>query len=152
MQRLGWHVNVSTTDAKRSVLAAPSHLKLLNTALDVDLVREWRQRCPNGLLVYRHVFSGGNDHDVQGRCDVLSAEAALLQPFGPVIVETPWNEERYADDLISAYRDDTVRAANLLHARGFRVAGGNFGVTWPTSRGFSTSIRIIHPPRRSACP
>lgn len=135
INHLGYHLNVATPEAARSILAAPSHLKILNTALDLNLIREWRQRCPEGLLVYRHVFEGGDSQDVGWRTDVVSREAEALLAFGGVVAETPWNEERQDDPLIAAYAADTIRSARLLSQRGFRVSVGHFSVTWPKLTG-----------------
>ncbi len=137
MSRLGWHVNAWTAEATRSIQVAPTHLKLLNTALNPETVRDWQARAgPDKLLVYRHVFDGGDDRDVLGRCDVLSREAEQLLPFGPVIVETPWNEERQFAEHVAAYAADTITATRILRARGFKVAVGHYSVTWPTDEVF----------------
>ena len=131
MASLGWHTNAWRDGAKASVLAAPGPLLILNTALDTGIVAGWRAKTPARLL-YRHVYQGSDpgDHDVQGRCDLLSREAEPLLPFG-VVVLAPWNEERQDTSLLSAYADDTVRAVNILRSRGFKVGVGNFGVCWP---------------------
>lgn len=133
---LGWHVNAWQGSAKASVERSPTHLKLLNTALDLGVVAAWRQRNPTGLLVYREVFeSGYPGEDAEGRCDRLSQHAEPLLPHG-VIVETPWNEELQADSLLPLYSDLTCRAIGILRSRGFgQLAVGHFSVQWPQTTG-----------------
>ena len=122
-------LNAETGDARQFVLDYPTHLKILSTALDVELVKEWRECNPTKLLVYREWFPDGTPgEDWWARCNQLAKNAESLLLYG-VIVETPWNEEMFADDLIPFYGNLTYKAVGWLATRGFnKLCIGNFPV------------------------
>lgn len=145
MNTLGLHVNAWLGGASDDVAVAGCHLKVLNTALDFGKIADWRARNPDALLVYREVFPDGSDErDTIGRTDRLARNAERLLPYG-VIVETPWNEQMQARDLLALHRDLTCHSVMLLRSRGFdRIAVGHFSVQWPRVADLSLFLPAIH--------
>jgi hypothetical protein len=132
MAEWGLHINTWPADGKARATAMHSpHLKILSTAVNQDILAEWRGKFPFGLLVYREWFSDSASKDVTYRCDQLLRNAEAVQMFMPIL-EIPWNEERQSGDELSRYSEDSVKATLRIRAEGYPVAVGNFSVTWPT--------------------
>ncbi len=132
MAEWGLHVNTWPADGRARDTAMHSpNLKILSTAVNQDILAEWRGKYPFGLLVYREWFPDGASKDVTFRCDQLLRNAEAVQMFMPIL-EVPYNEERQSGDDLSRYSEDSRIATLRLRAEGYLVAVGNFSVTWPT--------------------
>lgn len=70
------------------------------------------------------------------RRDFDRVQEGLAGTAAQVYLETPWNEVHQADHELERHAAACVRWCELGHAAGWRVAVGNFSVTWPTLTGF----------------
>ncbi len=132
MAEFGLHVNTWPADGRARATAMHSpHIKILSTAVNQDILAEWRGKYPFGLLVYREWFADGASKDVAYRCDQLLRAAEAVQMFMPIL-EIPYNEEMQSGDDLTRYSEVSRIAALRIRAEGYPVAVGNFSVTWPT--------------------
>lgn len=99
----------------------PGVLKLLNGNLNPALAREWRGLVgPQGLLVYRRVYAPGFDPaDGPARTKQVLDDAEVLKPWGPVLVEEPWNEEAQNGEALAVHAEASVVFAREARGRGF---------------------------------
>lgn len=125
------------TDAYRTMVRTtfPSTLKVIVPGgLDAGLLREWRQRRPDGLLVLRHYFPDENLTPTKYAAILAAADPiADLHP----ILETPVNEAHQTDpDDIVRLADYSAQFVRLAADQGFKTAVGIFGEGNPSDLGW----------------
>ena len=130
---LGYQSQV-VTDAYRSMVRAtwPNTLKVIYPGgLDASLLREWRSRRPDGLLVFRHYFP---DEDLAPTkyATILNAadQIADLHP----ILEVPVNEAHQTSaDEIARLADYSAQFVRLAADQGYTAAVGVFSEGNPSN-------------------
>lgn len=126
MNILGLQSQIVTPAYQAMVRATwPSTLKVIVPGgMDVDLLREWRQHRPDGLLILRQYFP--DEHLAQAKFGPTFATAEMLRGLRP-IVECPINEASQTSageiDNLNAY---TLAFVRECVARGFPPAVGVF--------------------------
>jgi hypothetical protein len=128
--KLGLHVNVWTVEAAAMVRwTEPAAVKVLDSAIDLWQLYEYRQRRPDGLVILR-VLGDGRLATLDAVLARTLRVADRIARFEPV-VEVPVNEAHQSGSALRAYAEATVRAVERIAAAGYRPAVGNFSVGNP---------------------
>ncbi len=125
MNPLGQHVDTWTDQARSTVRVAPgSILKVLNTAIDRDMIQGYKWARPDGIVNYRYVYAN-EDLDPVGRVSTLMSSMVPIEDLVDV-VETPWNESWQSGDDLKRYADATNQAVALIEGYGHDTSIGHF--------------------------
>lgn len=130
----GPHVQSWTDDAKRLVTQRAGSLKILHTAMSVNVVYEFRQRNPQSPVCCRYV---GSDAliGVDERTDIAIRTFSPLQNVmgADLYLEVPINEAYQAGAELGLHAGAVSRCAQKIFNAGMRPVGFNFSVGNPAN-------------------
>lgn len=134
----GPHVQSWTDDAKKLVTggAGAGCLKILNTSMSTDIVREFHQRNPTSPVACRYV-AGDSLAEVDRRTsEALRIFEPLLSIVGDsdlLFIEVPINEAYQAGEELKYHSDAVIRCGHRIRQAGARPIGFNFSVGNPSN-------------------